>query len=230
MSLWSDIWKLFFPSCCLVCGKILLGDEEHLCFRCLSGLPRTQMHRQRDNEMEKCLWGKMSIERATAYLYYAKGGDVQKLLFDLKYYGNAKLGHFMGRCMARELLPSGFFEGIDGIIPVPLHRRKQRWRRYNQSRVLAEGISSVTGIPLWDSLLVRTQFTETQTRKGSYERWMNVKDVFDCLSQEAMGGKHILLVDDVMTTGATLVACADALRGVEGLRMSVLTLAMAGHA
>ena len=95
--------------------------------------------------------------------------------------------------------------------------------------MLAEGISSVTGIPLWNSLLVRTQFTETQTRKWSYERWMNVKDVFECPSREAMEGKHILLVDNVMTTGATLVACADALRGVKGLRVSVLTLAMAGH-
>ena len=179
--------------------------------------------------MEKCLWGKMPVERGSAFLHYAKGGDVRKLLSELKYQGNAKLGLFMGRCMARELLASGFFEGIDGIMPVPLHRRKQRMRGYNQSRMLAEGISAVTGIPLWDSLLVRTQFTETQTRKGSYERWLNVRDVFECPSPEVMAGKHVLLVDDVMTTGATLVACGDALREVKGLRISVLTLAMAGH-
>ena len=229
MSLWSDIWKLFFPQCCLVCGKVLLAGEEHLCFRCLSGLPRTLMHLQRENELEKCLWGKLPIERGTAFLHYAKGGDAQRLLFELKYYGNVKLGLFMGRCMANELLPSGFFDGIDGVMPVPLHRRKQRMRGYNQSRLLAEGLSSVTGIPLWDSLLVRKQFTETQTQKGSYERWQNVRDVFDCSSLEALEGKHVLLVDDVLTTGATMVACADALRDVGGLRISVLVLAWAGH-
>ena len=229
MSLWSDLWKLFFPQSCLICRKTLLEGEEHLCFRCLAGLPRTHMHLQPENEVVKCLWGKMPVERGSAFLYYAKGGDVRKLLSELKYQGNAKLGSFMGRCMARELLSSGFFDDIDGIMPVPLHRRKQRMRGYNQSRVLAEGVSAITGIPMWDNLLVRTQFTETQTRKGSYERWLNVKDVFECLSPEAMAGKHVLLVDDVMTTGATLVACGDALREVKGLRVSALTLAVAGH-
>jgi len=229
MSLWNDIWRLFFPQCCLLCGKILVVGEEHVCLHCLSGLPRTRMHLQRENEVEKSLWGKFPVERATAFFHYAKGGDVQKLLFDLKYYGNARLGQFLGRCMTREIHPSGFFDDVDGIVPVPLHRQKQRTRGYNQSRMLAEGISSVTGIPLWDGLLVRTKFSETQTQKGSYERWLNVKDVFECTSPEELEGKHILLVDDVLTTGATLVACADAMQNVKGLRVSVLTLAWAGH-
>lgn len=229
MSLWSDIWHFFFPSCCLICGRMLLVGEEHVCFRCLSGLPRTRMHLCKENEIEKSFWGKFPVERASAFLYYAKEGDVKKILVDLKYDGNADIGRFFGRCMAREIRPSGFFEGIDGIMPVPLHPKKQRMRGYNQSRMLAEGISSVTGIPLWDSLLVRTQFTESQTRKGSYERWLNVREVFGCLSLESLEGKHILLVDDVLTTGATLVACADALCEVGGLRISVLTLAWAGH-
>ena len=178
--------------------------------------------------MEKNFWGKFPVVRAGAFLFYAKGGDVQKLLFALKYYGNSKLGHFLGRCIAREWQPSGFFEGVDAIVPVPLHRRKQRMRGYNQSCILAEGISSVTHIPLWDNLLVRSHFTETQTRKGRYERWVNVADMFACTSPEALRGKHILLVDDVMTTGATLVACADAMAQIPDLRISVLTLAMAG--
>ena len=227
MSIWTDLWKLFFPQCCLVCGKILLEGEEYLCFHCLSDMPRTHFHLHKDNVMEKELWGKLPLERASAYLYYTKGGDVKKLLVDLKYRGNADLGCFLGRCMTREMLSSGFFQGVDGIIPVPLHPRKQKIRGYNQSIMLANGISSITNIPVWSDLLVRTQFTESQTRKGSYERWLNVKDIFECTSPERLIGKHVLLVDDVFTTGATLVACADAFRQIPDLRFSVLTLALA---
>lgn len=227
MSIWTDLWKLFFPQCCLVCGKTLLEGEEYLCFHCLSNMPRTHLYLHKDNEMEKELWGKFPIERASAYLYYSKGGDVKKLLTDLKYRGNADLGCFLGRCMTREMLSSGFFQGVDGIIPVPLHPRKQKIRGYNQSIMLANGVSSVTNIPVWNDLLVRTQYTQTQTRKGSYERWLNVKDMFECTSPERLRGKHVLLVDDVFTTGATLVACADAFRQIPDLRFSVLTLALA---
>ena len=227
MSIWTDLWKLFFPQCCLVCGKTLLEGEEYLCFHCLTNMPRTHLYLHKDNEMEKELWGKFPIERASAYLYYSKGGDVKKLLTDLKYRGNADLGCFLGRCMTREMLSSGFFQGVDGIIPVPLHPRKQKIRGYNQSIMLANGISSVTNIPVWNDLLVRTQYTQTQTRKGSYERWLNVKDMFECTSPDRLRGKHVLLVDDVFTTGATLVACADAFRQIPDLRFSVLTLALA---
>ena len=227
MSLWSDLWELFFPRCCLLCGKRLLNGEEHLCFQCLSELPRTNLHLKIGSEMEKCLWGKLPIERASAFLFYTKGSDVRKLLFEIKYYGNADLGCFLGRCMARELYPTGFFKGIDGIVPVPLHPQKLDKRGYNQSEMLAKGIASVVNIPVVSHWLVRTQNTETQTHKGNYERWVNVKDVFGCPSKNDLFGKHILLVDDVMTTGATIVACADALKQIPGLRISVLTLAWA---
>ena len=179
--------------------------------------------------MEKNLWGKLSIGKAAAYLHYSKGGDVSRLVYELKYYGNGRLGYFLGRCMAAELLPSGFFQGIDYIVPVPLHERKKRKRGYNQSEMLARGLSEVTGIPLFGNLIVRSRYTDTQTRKGSYDRWMNVKDVFECTSAKELENSHILVVDDVMTTGATIVACADALSHVFGLRISVLTLALAGE-
>ena len=227
MSLWNDIWRLFFPQCCLICGRMLTEGEEHLCIQCLSKLPRTRLNQQKDNDMEKNFWGKFPVVRAGAFLFYAKGGDVQKLLFALKYYGNSKLGHFLGRCIAREWQPSGFFEGVDAIVPVPLHRRKQRMRGYNQSRILAEGIASVTHIPLWDNLLVRSQFTETQTHKGRYERWVNVADVFACTSPEALRGKHILLVDDVITSGATMLSCMRQLTPIRGCKASVFALGWA---
>ena len=225
-TLLTDLWQLFFPRSCLLCGQPLQKGEEHICFRCLVALPRT--HLQKENELEKSLWGKLPIERANAFLFYAKGGDVRKLLFELKYYGNADLGRFLGRCMASELLPSGFFNDMDCIVPVPLHARKQKKRGYNQSEVLAEGIASVTNIPMAKHLLARSKDIETQTHKGNYERWENVRDVFECLSPEELTGKHILLVDDVLTTGATIVACSDALGKIPGLQISILTLAWAG--
>lgn len=228
MSIWSDIWELFFPRYCVLCGERLPKGEEFLCFKCLSGLPRMQLGYQKDNVMEKNLWGKFPVERASAYMHYTKGGDSSKLLYELKYRGNYRLGIYLGRCMAAEMIPSGFFEGIDCIMPVPLHEKRHKERGYNQSEMLAEGMSRLTGIPLSGGLMVRARQTETQTRKGSYERWMNVKNVFECTFPEQLEGKHILLVDDVMTTGATIVACADALSGIPRLRISVLTLALAG--
>ena len=229
IALLNDVWEFFFPRYCVVCGKRLLLGEEHLCLDCLCALPRIRFHNQENNEIAKLLWGKMPVERAYAFLYYSKGGDVRKLLFQLKYYGNQKIGYFMGRCMAKELISTGFFGGIDGIIPVPLHDKKRKSRGYNQSELLAEGISSVVRIPLLKDVLRRKQYTETQTHKSNYERWNNVLDVFEGVSFERLSNKHVLLVDDVLTTGATLVACADALRGAEGIRISVLTLAWAAE-
>lgn len=228
MGIWNDLWELFFPRSCVLCGKRLLMGEEHLCFQCLSGLPRTQMYLQAENEVEKCFWGKLPVERASAFLYYTKGGDVRKLLFNFKYYGNSSLGRFLGAWMASELLPSGFFEDMDCVVPVPLHPKKEKKRGFNQSEVLAEGIATVVGIPVAKHLLLRNQYTETQTRKGNYDRWMNVKDVFEVSDIASLKGKHVLLVDDVMTTGATMVACADAMSEIPGLRISVLALALAG--
>lgn len=229
MGIGNDLWELFFPRCCLLCGKRLLKGEEHLCLACFSGLPFTKIYTEADNEMEKNLLGKMPLERAGAYLYYVKGGDVSRLLFQLKYYGNSDLGCYLGRCMGISLLPSGFFQGIDCIVAVPLHARKKKKRGYNQSEKLAEGISSVTGIPVVSYLLAKQVETETQTHKGNYERWMNVKNVFECVLPKQLEGKHVLLVDDVFTTGATVVACSDAFQHVPGLRISVLTLALAGR-
>lgn len=229
MRILNDLWEFFFPRYCVVCGRRLLTGEEHLCLSCLSALPRTGYHRFPGHPMEKALWGKIATERVTAFLFYAKGGPVRQILYALKYYGNQRIGVFMGRCMAAELKPSGFFDGIDCLMPVPLHAAKLKHRGYNQSASLAEGISAVTGIPVGEGLLVKVRSTDTQTRKSSYERWVNMRDVFVCPSERLLEGKHVLLVDDVFTTGATMVACADAMQGVRGLRISVLTLALAGE-
>ena len=228
-SIWIDVWDFLFPRYCAICGQRLLRNEKCLCLDCLRKLPRTNLHTLSDNVIEKNLWGRLPVERASSFLYYSKGGSVQKLLFELKYYHNADIGIYLGRCMASELLPSGFFEGIDYIVPVPLHPKRLRERGYNQSEMLSRGISDVTHIPLNTSWIQRKQATQTQTHKSRFDRWENVKDVFQLNCDVSLEHCHLLLVDDVMTTGATLTACADVFRKIPGLRISVLTLALAGE-
>ena len=172
-------------------------------------------------------WGKFPLERATSFFYYRKGSDFRWILHLLKYGGQKEIGAIMGRYMAAELIESGFFQGIDVIIPIPLHETKQRIRGYNQSEWIARGIAAVTGIPVDTEAVVRRKYTETQTRKSIFERWENVEGIFELHHAESLIGKHVLIVDDVLTTGATTVACASRIMEVEGIRISVLTLAVA---
>ncbi len=190
-------------------------------------MPRTNYHLQAGNEVEQRFWGKVEIERATSYFFYTKGSDYRHILFKLKYHGYRELGEVMGRYMAKELLASGFFQEIDLIIPVPLHSKRKRSRGYNQSEWIASGLSHATGIPMDLDSLKRVVASNTQTRKSVFERWENVKDVFQVACPDNMQGKHILLVDDVLTTGATLLSCATILVDSSNVKISVITLAVA---
>ena len=219
--------SLLFPRCCLVCGRPLAKGEECLCTMCNINLPRTGYHLKEDNPVEKLFWGKIPLERATSFFFYRKGSDFRQILHQLKYGGQKDIGAIMGRYMAAELQESGFFEGIDVIVPVPLHKKKQRLRGYNQSEWIARGIATVTGIPIDTESVARHKNTETQTSKSSLERWENVNGIFELHHPEPLAGKHILIVDDVLTTGATTVECASCLTKIEGVRISVLTLAIA---
>lgn len=229
MSILNDCWDFFFPRYCKMCGSRLFHEETDICVKCLASLPRTNLYRYHSSEVEKMFYGKFPIERATAFLYYTKGGNVRRLVYSLKYYGNKHVGIFMGRYIAQELLSAGFFDDIDALVPVPLHRKKMHKRGYNQSEALAQGISEITRLPCITDVLQRMKPSETQTHKTRYERWLNVDGVFIVSKPEQLVDKHILLVDDVITTGATIVACADAMHGISGLRISVLALAMAGN-
>ena len=207
--LWlQGLAHLFFPRRCVVCGNCLHEGEEVICLRCNIDMPRTNWQLERDNPVEKLFWGKIPLERATSYFLYHKGSNFRRFI-------------------AEEIAKSGFFDGIDAIVPVPLHPRKQRARGYNQSECLASGIADVTGIELDIQAVKRWVHSPTQTRKSVYERWENVAGIFRVDHPERYAGKHILLVDDVLTTGSTVTACADAFAGVEDLRISVLTLAKA---
>lgn len=219
--------SLLFLRCCVVCGRSLAKGEECICAMCNINLPRTNYHLQKDNQVEQLFWGKIPLERATSFFFYRKGSDFRQILHQLKYGGQKEIGAIMGRYMASELSASGFFEGIDVIIPVPLHKRKQRIRGYNQSEWIARGISAVTGIRVDTEVIVRRKHTDTQTRKSTFERWENVDGIFELHHAESLKGKHLLVVDDVLTTGATTVACASRLMEIEGVRISVLTLAVA---
>lgn len=218
--------SLFFPRCCPVCGLPLGRGEECLCTLCNINLPRTDLHLQPDNRMERLFWGKFPLERASAYFYYRKSSAYRFLIHRLKYGGQKESGLILGRQYAAELLPSGFFTGIDILIPLPLHPKKQRSRGYNQSEWLARGISEKTDIPIDTEIVSRIKHTDTQTRKSVSERWENMEGVFALRKPEACVNKHVLIIDDVLTTGATVTACASALATVEGVRVSVLTIAL----
>lgn len=217
---------LFFPRQCVVCGALLQEGEEVICMKCNMDMPRTNYHLQKDNPVERMFWGKMPLERATSYFFYHKGSGFRRILHLLKYGGRKDVGVVMGCFMAAELQSSGFFQGVDVVVPVPLHPRKRQERGYNQSECIARGISSVTGIPT-ETGVVRKKYTNTQTHKFTYERWENVEGIFALCDSERFIGKHVLIVDDVLTTGATTTACADVFSKVEGVRISVLTLAVA---
>ena len=221
----GPLFHLFFPRCCVVCGAPLVEGEEAICTHCNINMPRTNYHKVKDNLVERMFWGKIPLERATSYFFYRKGSDFRKILHQFKYGGRKELGAIMGRFMAAELATTDFFEGVDIIIPVPLHPRKRHGD--NQSEWIARGVSQVVGLPVDVSSVIREKHTDTQTRKSTYERWENVDGIFRLRHPENFVGKHVLIVDDVLTTGSTTTACADVFHEIEGVRISVLTLAVA---
>lgn len=226
MSIWNDLWELLFPRLCVVCGKKLLVSEDMVCFSCMSELPRTGLSGAPGNEMEKLFWGRFPVERASALFYYSREGKVARILAGMKYHGRKDMCFKMGGMLADELLPVGFFDGVDCLIPVPLHPKRLRRRGYNQSEWLARGIAAKVDIPICTEALRRARNNQSQTRKSAFERQVNAENLFVlALPPAALENKHVVVIDDVLTTGATIGACADALSEVENIRISVLTLA-----
>ena len=220
-----DLISLLFPRYCKVCKKRLTHSEKHLCISCLLDLPRTHYEEKPNNLLMQHFMEWPEVERATAYFYYYKEGEFSSLIHHLKYYDHPEVGSYLGRLAATELKTSGFFEGIDLIIPVPLSRKRYRQRGYNQSDYIAQGISEATEIPVITNCMERIIDTDTQTRKGKEERWKNAQNIFSITNRDILKGKHILLIDDVCTTGATLHACASTLLTIPGVRISIFTLA-----
>jgi ComF family protein len=222
-----DLLGLLYPRTCCSCDKALIRSENYICTYCRYHLPRTNYHLHAENPIHKLFWGRVPVDAAAAYLFFKKGGRVQHLLHSLKYGGMKELGELLGQLYGKELKASPEFSSIDCIVPVPLHPSKEKRRGFNQSQVFSEGLSNSMEKPLVLQNLNRTTQTSTQTRKARFARWQNVKEVFAVQDPSAFENKKVLLVDDVVTTGATLEACTRALRSSSGCGVSIATIAAA---
>lgn len=228
ISFWHRLLDLISPRLCVVCGRRLTVTEEVICASCYLHLPRTGFGQDPyENEMARLFWGQIPIERAAALFYYEAQSEVARILYKLKYENRPEVGEVMGRLVARELQNYGFFDGIDGIVAVPLTRRRQHQRGYNQSLEIAHGIRAVTGLTVYDKAVRRMYFKGSQTTRGRWERNENVERVFELVDGKVLHGQHILIVDDVVTTGATAIACAKELVKAGDVRISVLSLGFA---
>ena len=228
ISFWHRLLDLISPRLCVVCGQRLTISEEAICARCNFHLPRTGFQKDPyENEMAKLFWHQIPIERATALFYYEAHSETANILYELKYKNHPEIGEVMGRLMARELQPSGFFDGIDGIVPIPLARKRQRQRGYNQSMEIARGVSEITGLPIYNKVARRNAFEGSQTSKGRWERNENVEGVFEVKDVSAIQDKHLLIIDDVVTTGATVIACAKELCKGGNVKVSIISLGFA---
>lgn len=222
------VLHLLFPHICTGCGSDILHEESVLCMRCIDAMPETNFELHPNNPVEKTFWGRLPLAGATAQFYFTKESLIQHLMHQFKYKGNKELGMQLGRIMGEQLKKSCRFEA-DALIPLPLFPAKEKRRGYNQATVLCEGMAEAMKIPVLDKIISRPQHTETQTKKGRIERWKNMEGKFILADADAIKNKHLLLVDDVVTTGATLEACGNELLKAENVRLSLATLCIASR-
>lgn len=223
----DDFISVFYPRTCMACGNTLFRHEETLCTYCLFHLPKTNFHKDADNPVSRIFWGRVRLSSAAAYYHFGKGGKVQHMIHQLKYKGHKEVGIYTGKLYGAELRVEPLYSDVDTVIPVPLHRSKMRNRGYNQSEQFALGLCSSMPAELDVHALYRTYASETQTKKSRFNRWENVKEIFALRDEEKLEGRHILLVDDVITTGATIEACAAMLLKIPEVKVSVVAMACA---
>jgi ComF family protein len=221
----QPLLHLFYPHICSGCGSDKIQSSQLLCLHCLNDLPATNFFGQKDNPVEKIFVGRLPVVQAAAAYFFTKQSLLQHLLIQLKYRGNRDIGVYMGELLGQLMVENNTFRKVDAMIPLPLNPRKQKMRGYNQAAALCEGISNRTGIPVLDKIVIRKVYTETQTHLGRINRWENMDGVFAVLEGQQLMGKHLLLVDDVVTTGATLEACGATILQIPGTKVSLATLA-----
>ena len=223
----NELANLFYPNHCLLCGNPLVRNEQLLCIHCHCSLPRTNYHINKGNQAHDLFTGYAQVNEVTGFLFFEKEGITQKLIHALKYKGQKELAALLGRTAALELKEGGIYASIDTIMPIPLHPKKEKRRGYNQSEWIAKGIASVYGCNIETKRLKRTTDTQSQTLKSVYDRHVNVEKIFKLTDPEHFYGKHILLIDDVITTGATVSSCIDAFISIPDITISIFSLSIA---
>jgi ComF family protein len=218
---------LFFPHLCAGCGSNNIGRDEAICFRCISHFPKTNFAEQPGNPVEKLFWGRIPVSAASSQFYFTRSSTTQSALHALKYKGNKEAGIVMGRLLGHGLKQSDRFSNIDVIVPLPLYPGKEKKRGYNQATIIAKGVQDILKIPLITDAIARNRYTDSQTNKNRIERWKNVGGVFSMRNPESLRAKKILLIDDVITTGASLEACGEAIcqAGIKALYIATLAFA-----
>jgi ComF family protein len=221
----NSLLQLFYPQCCEGCAVEIYRGGQLLCGRCQHELPETKFFGMPGNPVEQLFYGRCRVEHAGAAFYFTKHALLQHLLKELKYRRNRECGHFLGRMIGRQLADSERFENIELLVPLPLSARKEFTRGYNQANLICEGIAQVWKRPVAAQAVERLRFTESQTGKDRLERWQNMESVFGIRDRQLLEGRHLLLVDDVVTTGATLEACAAPILAIPGTRLSIAAAA-----
>ena len=224
-SFWTKLTDIISPRLCVVCGRRLSANEQVLCATCHLHLPLTHYEEHPlDNPMARLFWGQFPVERVAALFYYHPQSSISQLIYDMKYHSMPQLAESMGNIVAQRFAAAGFFDGIDVLVPMPITRRRQWQRGYNQSMELARGISSITHLPICPRAVRRVHFQQSQTTQHARERLENVANAFSLVDPEPIAGKHLLLIDDIVTTGATATACGRELAKAPGVRISILSL------
>ncbi|NOU46488.1 MAG: ComF family protein [Bacteroidales bacterium] len=227
LPLFDNLLSLLYPQVCAACGTLLYSHEETVCLSCRVLLPKTGYEKEESNPVSRVFWGRIPFNAVSACYFFSKQGKIQHLIHELKYKKNTDAGLFLGKEIAKELIQSPLYQNIDCIVPVPLHPKKIRIRGYNQSEIIGKGMAEVIQSRLNTNNLLRTAASTSQTKKSRFARWENVKDIFVLNQPEEFAGKHILLVDDVITTGSTIEACGRALMQSPGIKVSVAAAACA---
>lgn len=223
----NDFTNLFYPHLCILCENPLIENEQQICLNCLYNLPKTNYHTNKGNPARALFAGFPQVNEVTAFLFFEKDGITQKLIHSFKYYDNKSLAEYLGRIAATELKEYGFYASVETIIPIPLHPKKEKKRGYNQSECIANGIASVYGCEIDKTSLIRVTETMSQTRKSVYDRHMNVENIFKLTDPGKLSGKHVLLIDDVITTGATTSACIETLSEIPEIKISIFSMSIA---
>lgn len=221
----QSLLHLFFPYTCCGCGSDLITENILFCIHCQSSMPITMFEYFESNPIEKVFWGRVQVHAAAAHLYFTSGSLVQHSLHLLKYKGRKEIGFYYGRQMGESLKRSSRFSDCEIVVPLPLFAKREKKRGYNQASLIAIGISQILEIPVLDDVVLRIKRTETQTHKNRIERWANMESTFEIRDSMKISGKHVLLIDDVVTTGASLEACTQVLLACPGVSVSIACLA-----